>query len=149
MFQIISNAINDDIHSDFYAAIRNGPTVSYSRIRNIVSFDGVNTRKNDLKKIGLVWRNGKKISQIINDYLYLPFFLLIILCPMRSYGRADYTVLCIFALREKSIISSNEPTFFSLHTYLCLYLSLGLPSKFRSEKILRNRLGSVFVIPRK
>jgi hypothetical protein len=80
MFQIISNAINDDIHSDFYAAIRNGPTVSYSRIRNIVSFDGVNTRKNDLKKIGLVWRNGKKISQIINDYLCLPFFLLIILC---------------------------------------------------------------------
>jgi hypothetical protein len=53
MFQIISNAINDDIHSEFYAAIRNGPTVSYSRIRNIVSFDGVNTRKNDKKN--LVW----------------------------------------------------------------------------------------------
>jgi hypothetical protein len=31
------------------------------------------------KKIGLVWKNRKKISQIINDYLYLPFFLLIIL----------------------------------------------------------------------
>jgi hypothetical protein len=27
------------------------------------------------KKLGLVWRNGKKI---INDYLYLPFFLLYI-----------------------------------------------------------------------
>jgi hypothetical protein len=26
------------------------------------------------------WRNRKKISQIINAYLYLPFFLLIILC---------------------------------------------------------------------
>jgi hypothetical protein len=30
---------------------------------------------------GLVWRNRKKISQIINGYyLYLPFSLLIILC---------------------------------------------------------------------
>jgi hypothetical protein len=31
------------------------------------------------EKLGLVWRNRKKISEIINDYLYLPFFLLIIL----------------------------------------------------------------------
>jgi hypothetical protein len=31
-------------------------------------------------KLGLGWRNRKKISQIINAYLYLPFFLLIILC---------------------------------------------------------------------
>jgi hypothetical protein len=30
-------------------------------------------------KIGLVWRIRKKISKIIKDYLYLPFFLLIIL----------------------------------------------------------------------
>jgi hypothetical protein len=30
-------------------------------------------------KLGLVWRNRKKISQIINDYLCLPLFLLIIL----------------------------------------------------------------------
>jgi hypothetical protein len=29
----------------------------------------------------LVWKNRKKISQIINDYLCLPFFLLIILWP--------------------------------------------------------------------
>jgi hypothetical protein len=32
------------------------------------------------EKLGLVWRIRKKISQIINDYIYLPFFLLIILC---------------------------------------------------------------------
>jgi hypothetical protein len=32
------------------------------------------------EKLGLVWRNRKKISQIINDYLYLPFFLLVIFC---------------------------------------------------------------------
>jgi hypothetical protein len=25
------------------------------------------------EKRGLVWRNRKKISQIINDYLYLPY----------------------------------------------------------------------------
>jgi hypothetical protein len=31
------------------------------------------------QKLGLVWRNGKKISQIIKDNFYLPFFLLIIL----------------------------------------------------------------------
>ncbi len=28
----------------------------------------------------MVWRNRKKIRKIINDYLYIPFFLLIILC---------------------------------------------------------------------
>jgi len=31
------------------------------------------------EKLGLVWRNTKKIRQIFNDHLYLPFFLLIIL----------------------------------------------------------------------
>jgi hypothetical protein len=30
------------------------------------------------EKLGLVWRNRKKVSQIINGYIYLPFFLLII-----------------------------------------------------------------------
>ncbi len=28
------------------------------------------------EKLGLVWRNRKKISQIVSDYLNLPFFLL-------------------------------------------------------------------------
>jgi hypothetical protein len=37
------------------------------------------TRQTEGGKLGLVWRNRKKISQIINDYLCLPFFLLIIL----------------------------------------------------------------------
>jgi hypothetical protein len=32
---------------------------------------------NTVEKLGLVWRNRNKISQIINDYLYFPFFLLI------------------------------------------------------------------------
>jgi hypothetical protein len=39
------------------------------------SWDQANRRQ----KIGLVWRIRKKISQIIKDYFYLPFFLLIIL----------------------------------------------------------------------
>jgi hypothetical protein len=34
---------------------------------------------NRRRKIGLVWRNRTKICQIINAYLYLPFFLLFIL----------------------------------------------------------------------
>ncbi len=42
------------------------------------------------QKLGLVWRNRQKIRQIIKDYFYLPFFLLIILwCwtinPSRPY----------------------------------------------------------------
>jgi hypothetical protein len=32
------------------------------------------------EKLGLAWRSRKKISQIINNYLYLAFFPLIILC---------------------------------------------------------------------
>jgi hypothetical protein len=39
------------------------------------------TRQTDSKNWGLVWRNKKKISQIIKDYFHLPFFLLIILWP--------------------------------------------------------------------
>ncbi len=34
---------------------------------------------NRQQKHGLVWKNRKKICQIIKDYFYLPFFLLIIL----------------------------------------------------------------------
>jgi hypothetical protein len=44
------------------------------------SWDQANRRQN----LGLVWRNRKKISQIIKDYFYLPFFLLIILCQQQS-----------------------------------------------------------------
>jgi hypothetical protein len=29
------------------------------------------------ENLGFVWRNRKKISEITNDYIYLPFFLLI------------------------------------------------------------------------
>ncbi len=46
----------------------------------------------DGKKLGLVWRNRKKISQIINDYLYLPFFLLIILWVALSLAPPAFSV---------------------------------------------------------
>jgi hypothetical protein len=42
---------------------------------------------NRRQKLGLVWRNRKKISQIIKDYFCLPFFLLIILCPKQKEQR--------------------------------------------------------------
>jgi hypothetical protein len=42
------------------------------------------TRQTDGKNCGLVWRNRKKISQIIKDYFHLPFFLLIILWSNHS-----------------------------------------------------------------
>jgi hypothetical protein len=50
------------------------------------------------QKLGLVWRNRKKISQIINDYLYLPFFLLIILCL-----KLFIYVLRIYILQEMNV----------------------------------------------
>ena len=37
------------------------------------------------EKLGLAWRNRKKISQIINAYIYIPFFLLIILCSGHAH----------------------------------------------------------------
>jgi hypothetical protein len=52
------------------------------------SWDQANSRQ----KLCLVWRNRKKISQIIKEYFYLPFFLLIILCYNTStWGPRHYT----------------------------------------------------------
>jgi hypothetical protein len=44
---------------------------------------------NRWQKLGLAWRKRKKISQIINNYLFLSFFLLII------FWVAVMTVGCI------------------------------------------------------
>ncbi len=48
------------------------------------------TRQTDGENWGLVWRNRKKISQIIKDYFQSPFFLIIILCltPMFFASKA-------------------------------------------------------------
>jgi hypothetical protein len=51
-----------------------------SKVAEMSSWDQANRGE----KHGFVWRNRKKISQIINVYLYLPFFLLIILCHSPS-----------------------------------------------------------------
>jgi hypothetical protein len=47
------------------------------------------------EKLGLVGSNRKKISQIINDYLCLPFFLLIILWVGELVGVFTYKILRI------------------------------------------------------
>jgi hypothetical protein len=47
------------------------------------------TRQTDGKKLGLIWRNRKKICKIINAYLYLPFFLLIILCQQLTLSQSE------------------------------------------------------------
>jgi hypothetical protein len=47
------------------------------------------------EKLGLVWRNRKKISQIINDYLCLPFFLLIILWLAFIYSNGKFMSLSL------------------------------------------------------
>jgi hypothetical protein len=52
-----------------------------------------------LQKLGLVWRNKKKISQIINAYIYLPFFLVIIFCP--SLTRAGLIFPSLWNVRQK------------------------------------------------
>ncbi len=51
-----------------------------TRMAEKPSWDQANIRQN----LGLVWRNRKKNSQIIKDYFYLPFFLLIILCSKQK-----------------------------------------------------------------
>ncbi len=125
MFQIFSNAINDDIHSEFYAAIRNGPTVSYSRIRNIVSFDGVNTRKNDKKN--LVWfgemeRKLAKLSMTTVPLLtVLPFnyFMCFRLRGMRECereltGRQPFTDLTQVSRHVRSVPILYIPDFFTM-----------------------------------
>ncbi len=45
------------------------------------------------QKHGLVGRNRKKISQIIKDYFYLPFFLIIILW-LEGILYSMFTPLC-------------------------------------------------------
>jgi hypothetical protein len=41
-----------------------------------IKFDNLLDQANRRQKNGLVWINWKKISQIIKEYFYLPFFLL-------------------------------------------------------------------------
>ncbi len=57
------------------------------------SWDQANRRQ----KLGLVWRIRKKISQIIKDYFYLPFFLLIILWCVPTIYLLEKDILSTFS----------------------------------------------------
>jgi hypothetical protein len=51
------------------------------RLKQVWQNSPAGTRQANIRqKLDLVWRNRKKINQIIKDYFYLPFVLLIILC---------------------------------------------------------------------
>jgi hypothetical protein len=65
------------------------------------------------EKHGLIWRNRKKISQIIKDFFYLPFFLLIILwytLYSTNVSNASYTRL-----------DPSAPDHFSAEGNSCLF----------------------------
>jgi hypothetical protein len=51
----------------------------------------------------LVWRNRKKISQIIKDYFYLPFFLLFILCMLETPEACTLSILASLDLEGQQI----------------------------------------------
>ncbi len=76
---------------------------------------------NRRQKLGLVWRNRKKISQIINDYLCLPFFLLIILWEKSSTGQNKVFPLflpavVIFSADRKSFLTHFKKRAFFYNT---------------------------------
>jgi hypothetical protein len=69
------------------------------------------------EKLGLVWRNRKKISQIINGYLYLLFFLLIILClPILTIGK-------IYGVRLGCMHTAVHSQWELVPPEFCLFLS--------------------------
>jgi hypothetical protein len=73
------------------------------------SWDQANRRQ----KLGLVWRIRKKISQIIKDYFYLPFYLLIILWPLPSSMNKVTQVTCLplyslFILCSHTVVHTSK-----------------------------------------
>jgi hypothetical protein len=63
---------------------------------------------NKWQKHGLVCRNRKKNSQIIKDYFYLPFFLLIILCREESGGRIKINGMSDLWMEKKRGVAKRE-----------------------------------------
>ena len=74
-----------------------------SEIAEMPSWDQANRGK----KLGLIWRNKRKISQTINDYLFLPFFLLIIL-----WGDLRHAHLLHFLEVQAGSLKVLDPTRF-------------------------------------
>ncbi len=72
------------------------------------SWDQANMRQ----KLGLVWRNRKKITQIIKDYFYLPFILLIIVpsLVLKGHGNeADFLGFLQKLVPHRSLTLHFEP----------------------------------------
>jgi hypothetical protein len=71
------------------------------------------------EKLGLIWRNRKKICQIINDYLYFLFFLLIILC---FYIATNFLSLSLFKnlFEQLFLYSGNLTVYEEIHLVPCL-----------------------------
>jgi hypothetical protein len=64
-------------------------------------------KANRQQKLGLVWRNRKKISQSIKDYFYLPFFLLIILWPEPIHPDPTALYGCTCGLKAQNFESGG------------------------------------------
>jgi hypothetical protein len=79
-----------------------------SEVAEMSSWDQANRGE----KLDLVWRKRKKISQITNDYLYLPFFLLIILCIQVSTSVEAMATVTLMAPQQpkKATKKMMQPT---------------------------------------
>ncbi len=116
---------------------------------------------NGRQKLGLVWKNRKKISKIFKDYFYLPFFLLLILCggshSPTGEGVGDpnhttvlklwYSYLLHSLLRT---IPTTSPTDITKNCENVDFLPKNLLNKQRlSPKFIWNRNGERLTIQRK
>ncbi len=100
---------------------------------------------NRRQKLGLVWRIRKNISQIIKDYFYLPFFLLIILwiivTPVQCWwcGGVCFLASQIRILPSISKRSKKNPWFLLFLTcYLWRWRCECTMKKFYAKKIDEN-----------
>jgi hypothetical protein len=88
---LISDVFSHPVHFEFFASSLTVyilpiclPVKETAEIETGRQKSPAGTRQTYGKKLSLVCLNRKKISQIIKDYFYLPFFLLIILCGKDS-----------------------------------------------------------------
>jgi hypothetical protein len=86
----------------------------------------------------MIWRNRKKISQIINDYLYLPFLLLIILCC--TWKNAWHFIFLFHFLHSSDIVSGlivfNEGRICLQHNGSILSLQIKSSSGEGGERVI-------------
>ncbi len=78
-------------------------------------------KANRRQKLGLVWRNRKKICQIIKAYFYLPFFLLIILWTNLQQQQSSYVLLIFICILTQSA-SKILYCMYLLTVYLYIYI---------------------------